>query len=286
MDRGNNRSTMYPIDVEHPEEMDRLTEQSKLFTQYIGLHPAQIQLAEGQTVLDIGCGTGQWVLDIARENPRCKIVGLDISQRMVAFASTRAQIYRIPNARFELGDACQVMPYPDRSFDMIHARFITFFQTSSTWPVFLAECHRLLRPGGVMCSTEAENLGVTNSTSLASYSSLIVSYYRSRQQCFTDEGPNIGITAVQERLLRESGFVDIHQQMYVMNYSVGTPAFPKMVDDLASAMQLLQPVLLREKLISQSELELLHTSVLAEMHRDDFSAIELFQTAWGKSPFQ
>ena len=276
--------TKYPMDMEDPEEMYRLIQQAKLFTQYIGLYPLQIQLTAGQRVLDIGCGPGQWVLDMARANPQCEILGLDLSQRIVKYANSAAQVFQIPNAHFVLGDACQALPYPDQSFDLIHARFITPFQTTRTWPIFLAEVYRLLRPGGVVCSTETENFGITTSASLARYSLLVTSNYRKRQQCFTTEGSEVGITAVQQRLLRESGFVDIQQQIAVMNFSAGTPAHFRTVTNVGTAMILLQPVLVREKLIEQNELELLHASALAEMHRDDFNAILLFQTAWGKRP--
>ncbi len=274
----------YPIDVENAAEMGRLTKQAQLLTKYIGLYPEQIKLVAGQSVLDIACGPGEWVIGMAVKHPACEIVGLDISQRMIEYARNYSRVHRLSNTRFLLGDARQPLPLPDQSFDLINARVIMSFQSVTTWPLFLSECYRLLRPGGFMCSTEVDNLGITNSRALAYYSNLLTSYSRKGQHCFTEEGPNTGIQAVQAYLFQQGGFVDIHQQMHVMNYSSGMPAFPCVVDDFAAAMSLLEPALLREHLIERNDLLNLHTEVLAEMHMDNFCAIWPFQVVWGRRP--
>jgi ubiquinone/menaquinone biosynthesis C-methylase UbiE len=274
----------YPIDAESAIEMGRLTRQAQLITRYVGLYPEQIKLAAGQTILDIGCGPGEWVVEMAVRHPTCEIVGLDISQRMVEYARSYSRVHRLSNTRFLVGDARQLLPLPDQSFDMINARVIMSFQSVTTWPVFLSECYRLLRPGGIMCSTEVDNLGITSSRALARYSELLTSYNRKGQHCFTEEGPNMGIQAVQAHLFQQSGFVDIKQQMYVLNYSSGMAAFPLVVDNFATAMSLLEPALLREQLIDRHGLMNLHTEVLAEMHMDNFCAIWPFQAVWGGKP--
>lgn len=274
----------YPIDVENMEEMDRLTKQAQMVTRYAGLYPPQMQMKEEQIILDIGCGPGEWVLEMARTNPSSRIVGIDISKRMVAYANSCARVHRLTNACFEEGDVCAAFPFPDSAFDMVNARFIVSFQSEETWPFFLSECYRVLRPGGMMCSTEVDNLGITNSSALARYDALLTAYSRKGRHCFTEAGIHNGILAMQEYLLRRRGFAAIQQHAQVMNYSVDTAAFPLMAENLASVMHLMQPALLREELIDLEQLTLLHTQVLAEIHRDNFCAIEIFQTVWGHKP--
>ncbi|HEU5376069.1 MAG TPA: hypothetical protein VFV38_11555 [Ktedonobacteraceae bacterium] len=41
-------------------------------------------------------------------------------------------------------------------------------------PGLLRECSRVLRPGGILCSTEFESLGITTSLSLTLYNRLIL----------------------------------------------------------------------------------------------------------------
>jgi ubiquinone/menaquinone biosynthesis C-methylase UbiE len=280
----NDELSQYPIDVESVEEMDRLTKQAQVIAKYTDPHPLQIQPMQGQTILDIGCGPGVWALDLAQSNPDCQIVGLDISQRMVNYANSCAYVRRLPHVRFEQGDARKRLPFPDMSFDIVNARFIFWFLQTTTWLVFLAECYRVLRPGGMLYSTETEGLGITSSSALTDYSLLITHYLRKAQHCFTKKGPYTGITAAQEPLLRKSGFEDIHQHVNVMNYSTGTPAFPAVIEDLAALMPLIEPALLREQIIDQDALVRLRTQVLAEIHGDEFYAIDFFQTVWGRKP--
>ena len=276
--------TSYPIDPENVHEMNRLTNQARLMTETTGLLPPQVSLMAGQTVLDIGCGPGEWVLAVAHQYPDCQVIGLDISQRMITYAGACAQVQRLPNARFEVANACEPLPFPANSCDLIHARFVTGFLSTTIWPVFLNECFRVLRPNGILCNTELENMGDTNSTALARYNALIVQSMRLGQRCFTETGDRIGITSRQTSLLRDGGFSPVYQQPHVLNYSAETPAHSLMIEDFAALMQLIQPVLLREKLIEQEELSLLYLEAMEQMHASDFYAVMFLQTAWGIKP--
>lgn len=276
--------TSYPIDPENVHEMNRLTNQARLMTGTVGLLPPQVSLTAGETILDIGCGPGEWVLEMARQHPDCQVVGLDISQRMITHARSCAQVQRLPNAHFEVANACELLPVPDSSYDFIHARFVTGFLSTTAWPAFLNECFRVLRPGGILCNTELENMGDTNSAALTRYNSLIVQSMRLGGRCFTESGDRIGITLRQTSLLQQSGFSPVYQEPRVLNYSVGTPAHSPMVEDFAALMQLIQPVLLRANLVDPEELSLLYLEAMEQMHASDFYAVLFLQTAWGIKP--
>jgi len=98
---------------------------------------------EPERILDIGCGTGAGTLFLAREYPRARIRGVDLSEAMIARAT--AKIGLDPEARvaFRVGDASK-LPYPDASFDLV---------AQVNMPVFFAEVARVLRPGGTVLIT-------------------------------------------------------------------------------------------------------------------------------------
>lgn len=91
-----------------------------------------------ERVLDVGTGTGEGALLVAREYPRASVRGVDLSERMVAAA--RAKVGLDPEGRiaFSVGDAA-ALSWPDDSFDLV---------VQLNMPPFFAEVARVLRPGG------------------------------------------------------------------------------------------------------------------------------------------
>ena len=78
-------------------------------------------------VLDVGCGTGGWVLDVAYEYPDIQVVGIDISTAMIKYAMARARAERSTNASFLLADATKPLPFPDGFFDLVNGRYMVGF---------------------------------------------------------------------------------------------------------------------------------------------------------------
>jgi ubiquinone/menaquinone biosynthesis C-methylase UbiE len=70
-------------------------------------------IPEGTSVLDIGCGTGEFCFELCRQK-HCKVVGLDLSLKMIRFAEERNTY---SDVTFIHGDSTDLSIYPDRSFD-------------------------------------------------------------------------------------------------------------------------------------------------------------------------
>ena len=110
-----------------------------------GLRRARERMAAGATgdVLEIGIGTG---LNLGAYPVDAALHGIDPSEPALAFAEARAG--RLGRAvSLTVGDAA-AMPYPDDSFDVVVGSFVlcTVGDIDST----LAECRRVLRPGGTL----------------------------------------------------------------------------------------------------------------------------------------
>lgn len=106
---------------------------------------AAAAIADGDRVLDIGCGTGQLTRLAARRAALGNATGLDLSAPMLRRARASAAREGLANVSFEQGDA-QVHPLPTAGFDVALSRFgIMFFAD----PVAaFANIGRALRPGG------------------------------------------------------------------------------------------------------------------------------------------
>jgi SAM-dependent methyltransferase len=93
---------------------------------------------EPERALDIGTGLGDGALLIAREFPRARVRGVDLSPEMVRRAQARIGLDPEGRVAFKVGDAAD-LPFEAASFDLV---------TQLNVPTFFAEIARVLRPGG------------------------------------------------------------------------------------------------------------------------------------------
>lgn len=103
----------------------------------------------GEKILEIGFGTGHSLVTIARSvGPQGKALGIDISDAMVMLA--QELLFRegvAAHSQVQRGDAEQ-LPFGDASLDGIFFSFTLELFDTPDLPRVLAECKRVLRPGG------------------------------------------------------------------------------------------------------------------------------------------
>jgi SAM-dependent methyltransferase len=62
---------------------------------------------DARAIVDVGCGAGTTTFELAQRFPEASILGIDISEGLLAVARTRANL---PNCRFEVADASRWRP--------------------------------------------------------------------------------------------------------------------------------------------------------------------------------
>ena len=106
---------------------------------------ALCRIDRGAYVLDIGCGTGMTPCYLA-ETIGCRVVGVDISERMIAWSRRRAQRARLDDrVTFAVADA-QSLPFAAGTFDAVISESVTAFVPDK--PRAVAEYARVARLGG------------------------------------------------------------------------------------------------------------------------------------------
>ena len=83
-------------------------------------------ISAGDEVVDVGCGTGLTTRETARAAAPGRVVGVDVSERMLEHARRVTAAERLDNVRYELGDA-QVHRFDPAGFDVVISRFGTMF---------------------------------------------------------------------------------------------------------------------------------------------------------------
>lgn len=112
-----------------------------LFQEWAARVMQAAKISKGDSVLDVGCGTGILARTIAKNiNAGGKLVGLDLNEGMLRVA---AQIN--PEIDYRRGSA-ESLPFPDESFDAVVSQFSLMFFTDL--PKALKEMMRVLKPQG------------------------------------------------------------------------------------------------------------------------------------------
>ncbi|MDQ3071005.1 MAG: class I SAM-dependent methyltransferase, partial [Acidobacteriota bacterium] len=101
-------------------------------------------MGAGARVLDVACGTGFSILELAARGYRTS--GVDADPALCQLVAVAARAFGLP-ASAAAGDACR-LPYADASFDVVMSR--SFFEHVYDRDLALGEQLRVLRPGGLL----------------------------------------------------------------------------------------------------------------------------------------
>jgi ubiquinone/menaquinone biosynthesis C-methylase UbiE len=108
---------------------------------------------DGERVLEVGFGTGHGLVRLAREvGPSGRVRGIDLCAGMKDVASARlARRGLADRTELAVGDAVH-LPWDAESVDAIFMSFFLELLDTPEIPPFLAECARVLAPGGRICA--------------------------------------------------------------------------------------------------------------------------------------
>jgi ubiquinone/menaquinone biosynthesis C-methylase UbiE len=268
-------------------EAVHLIEQNRNFTKSMGgLLPEQPEqaIARLHDVLDLACGPGGWVLELAQAYPHLQVTGLDISQAMIAYARLEAQAGGLDNAHFTTANITTLpLPFPEASFDLVNTRHIEEVIPAASFLPLVQEMVRITRPGGTIRMTGSE-WGVTTS---AAYEQLMVLLLQASERVgisLSADGRNLGIAPRLQRFLHEAGCVNIQERASALDFSAGAEQQLSGYRDLTVAFALMQPFLTGVGVTTQDKFEQLYQQLTVEMSEERFCGLVYTLTVWGQKP--
>ncbi|GCF08821.1 class I SAM-dependent methyltransferase [Dictyobacter arantiisoli] len=92
-----------------------------------------------QAILDVGSGTGRWVIEMAQSFPQATVTGLDLVETAITDP---------PNILFVQHNALDGLPFANDCFDYLHSRLLVAGIPAAAWSSLLLEYVRVTRPGG------------------------------------------------------------------------------------------------------------------------------------------
>lgn len=103
-------------------------------------------IEQGDNILDVGCGHGRSLTELAARVPRGRVVGVDPSELMVEIAARRNRPL-IAAARVDVVlSSVESLPFPDAVFDKAQCVHVLYFWKDTE--ASLREIARVLKPGG------------------------------------------------------------------------------------------------------------------------------------------
>jgi ubiquinone/menaquinone biosynthesis C-methylase UbiE len=108
---------------------------------------ALADLHHGETLLDVGCGTGTLAIEAQRRvGSAGRVVGTDPSLEQIARARAKAARRNLP-IEFQIG-VIEDLPFPDQTFDVVFSTLMMHHLPNSLKRQGLTEIVRVLKPGG------------------------------------------------------------------------------------------------------------------------------------------
>ncbi|ORX46043.1 S-adenosyl-L-methionine-dependent methyltransferase [Hesseltinella vesiculosa] len=183
------------------EEQDRLMGQHFAIKELFGGNVLQnaarvLPLDEGVMVLD----------EMATDYPNCEVYGIDIYP-------TYPQTIRPPNSVFMLADAIDGLPFADNSFDLVQVRLMVAAFKVEDWPRVIADCVRILKPGGVLQMIEPDYRDSGGGACQLLVRTLI--------QVCEQRGQNPRIGSCLETLMRRAGLLILDRMARELDHAHG-----------------------------------------------------------------
>ena len=272
-------STYFVQDRSNEEEITRLNLQDQLITTAMGgVLPEQAHTTRFQRVLDVGCGTGGWLIEMAKTCSACRqLVGIDVSKRMVEYAREQAYTARQDHVEFHVMDALLLLSFPSGYFDLVNLRFGSSFLRAWEWSKLLMEMLRVCRPYGIVRLTEPAIPTQSSSPSYLLLCRLLQGALLGAGHYFEDTPT--GITAHLAGLLHQYGGRHTQSKAHPLTFRASMPEGQICIDDIRYAFRTLRPFLTKWGCVP-NDYDKLYQHACEELQEPDSYATWELLTAW------
>lgn len=164
-----------------------------------------VPLESPTSILDIGTGVGEWVIDMAELYPECEVTGTDISNIFER---------RVPqNVFWEIDDAELDWERPPDYYDLVHLRDMTGAFTD--WESIYRSASRCLKPGGWIEVLDFDDKkGLHDLFAYFEPESMLYKLAHDLQEASILSGRSRGVGHLEPRLLVNAGYVDVNLTEY------------------------------------------------------------------------
>jgi SAM-dependent methyltransferase len=241
-------------------------------------------IAALKTVLDLGCGPGTWVMDVAFAYPHITAAGIDGSQDMVNYANTTARTRKLTNASFGVMDLLHPLDVSNECLDLVNLRFLGDRLPRTAWEPLLAECFRLLKPGGVVRIIDHDRVPSSTSAALTHLEEWLLQAMHGAGLGLVDDGAFV-ITPHVMGLLETAGFTtEILCEPFILDASANSPLWPEYFRLVEITFDQVKPAILAAELASQADYERELRQAKMDLYDHEFRGQLSGLLVWARKP--
>lgn len=112
-----------------------------------------------QRILDVGCTVGHNAVPFAEGFPDAEVIAIDTAAASLRYGAARAAGLGVKNIRFVQASGEDLSRFPDNHFDWVQTTMFLHELSAESMPRILAECRRVLKPGGLLLHVEQPQYG-------------------------------------------------------------------------------------------------------------------------------
>ncbi len=245
-----------------------------------GILPHSLNLSQVQQVLDVACGAGGWVYDIAWQHPSMQVTGVD--DRAYFVEQAQRLIASLDNARIVLRDLHHLEgePLTPGLFDLVHMRLLATDLPPQAFPALLQSLLRLCHVHSLLVWTELE-LPITTSPALQQLLELTLGALKTVGRSYTP-GHTLGITAHMEYWLRQAGYHITYNGAVAIDVSQGTQVHDVFVRQIGIFTHQVRDFLLKTGVTSTSIFEETFSHMRQELQAETFRGLIYARTVVGE----
>ena len=243
-----------------------------------GVWPEQPVSAHYRRVLDVNCGTGDWLAQAASMYPAIqKCYGVDENRRLIVRARVGARERGLDERlEFHVMDALRMLEFPFDYLDLVSIQLGSRSIRTWEWSKLLHECRRVTRTTGVIRAVEQDFIAESTSPAFNRLMQLLVRTSYQAGHLFAPV--HNGLLAEMPRLFDQFGVRNVQTRAYSLALRATTPDW----QDFARSLLFTMTPFVAKWLRLPEDYEALCQQALLEIAQPDFRAQWKLLVVWGE----
>jgi ubiquinone/menaquinone biosynthesis C-methylase UbiE len=246
------------------------------------LYPDRIPVNTMERVLQLGCGTGDWLFDLAKQHPQLHIYGIEQDENVLQKAKARRNLGNQPQIELRLMDLTAPLPIPDNYIDLIHIRSGALWLPPALWPALLQETARILKPGGWLFILEGDYFEVSSSAFMQLHYAMIKAMMH-MDRTMDHSGVTFGVGLRVPRMLMQAGFEEVAYDLNILDAGfMGGMAGRIYRAQIMNFISHAKPLVVQSGALSATAFDALMEQQQQELQDPDVCGWEMLISAYGR----